>query len=178
MNKELLDKLLMSFYDGETTMEEEKQLMDFFTTATSLDEEYLADKELFLALNQNTELADIPSSLDEKLDTWFVSECESVREETIPQQKPSSVLHRYKYILSMAASLLLLLGGWYVFKSVQHEQKPSLVAVELSLEESTELTEQVLFLLSSKLNQSVGAVDLAQTKVNDVSRVMHKLKMK
>lgn len=178
MNKERLDKLLISFYDGQTTLEEEKQLMYFFASATSLDEKYLADKELFLALKENAELVDMPSSLDDRLVNWLEGESDMENMCVAPANKKHPMTLRRKYLLSLAASLFLLLCGSYILKTMQKNEQPSLVAVELNLEESTEVTEQVLLLLSSKLNQSVGVVDLAQTKVNDVSRVMHKLKVK
>lgn len=177
MNKERLDKLLMSFYDGQTTLEEEKQLMDFFASTTSLDEEYLADRELFIDLGKDWGQVDIPSSLDEKLNGWLVDEARVEAEDIRVVKKRPFTLKR-GYLLSIAASFLLLLAGVYFFKAHQSHQESALVAIELNLEESVEVTEQVFFLLSSKLNQSVGAVDKAQEKVNDVSRVMHKLKIK
>lgn len=177
MNKDRLDKLLMSFYDGTTTLDEEKELMDFFASTSALADEYLADKELFLALSNNAKPVNIPSSLDDKLDSWLMQE-ESVAMSSVLPRKSRAISLKYRPALFLAASVFLLFAGYYIFKTNQTVQKTSLVAVELNVEESSELTEQVLLLLSSKLKQSVGAVDLAQDKVNDVSRVIHKLNLK
>ena len=48
---EKVRKILERFYQGETTLEEERWLQDYFSSAT-VPEELMADKELFMAFEQ------------------------------------------------------------------------------------------------------------------------------
>jgi len=58
--------LLDRFYSGETTLEEEKRLEQYFSE-TSVPEEMLPDKELFLSMESNPVDVEIPDDLNSKI---------------------------------------------------------------------------------------------------------------
>ena len=58
--------LLERFYSGETTLEEEKRLEQYFRE-TTVPEEMLPDKELFLSMESNPVDVEIPDDLNSKI---------------------------------------------------------------------------------------------------------------
>lgn len=59
-------KILYRFYQGNTTLEEEKMLHDYFTT-TTVHEDFIPDKELFLSLSTDNEAIAVPFDLNQKI---------------------------------------------------------------------------------------------------------------
>ncbi len=62
----MVRKVLERFYLGETTLEEEKMLRDYFSS-TSVPEEMIPDKELFLSLGTGSEKVVVPQDLNRKI---------------------------------------------------------------------------------------------------------------
>lgn len=63
---EEIRKLLDRFYLGETTLEEEKILKDYFSTV-SIPEELLPDRDLFLSLESTDNVIAVPENLNQKI---------------------------------------------------------------------------------------------------------------
>lgn len=61
-----LRKMLDRFYQGETTLEEEKILQDYFAS-TKVPEELIPDKELFLSFGAGSEDVVVPADLNRKI---------------------------------------------------------------------------------------------------------------
>ena len=63
-----IKRLLDAYYEGNTSIEQEKLLCDFFATATDIPAELEPDRELFVTLQAATETdIDIPSDLEQRL---------------------------------------------------------------------------------------------------------------
>lgn len=63
-----IKRLLDAYYEGNTSIEQEKLLCDFFATATDLPAEFEPDRELFATLQAAIETdIDIPSDLEQRL---------------------------------------------------------------------------------------------------------------
>ena len=58
-------KLLDRFYLGETSMEEEKLLLDYFSSP-SIPEELMPDRDLFRALGNARDSVPVPEDLNQK----------------------------------------------------------------------------------------------------------------
>ena len=58
--------MLERFYRGETSLEEEQRLRDWFASA-SVPEDLIPDQELFRSLEMATETVDVPADLDQKI---------------------------------------------------------------------------------------------------------------
>lgn len=63
---EEIRKLLDRFYMGETTLEEEKILQDYFSSV-SIPEELLPDRDLFLSLESTDNVIAVPENLNQKI---------------------------------------------------------------------------------------------------------------
>lgn len=63
---EEIRKLLDRFYMGETTLEEEKILQDYFSSV-SIPEELLPDRDLFLSLESTDNVIAVPENLNKKI---------------------------------------------------------------------------------------------------------------
>lgn len=63
---EEIRKLLDRFYLGETTLEEEKILQDYFSSV-SIPEELLPDRDLFLSLEGSGNVIAVPENLNQKI---------------------------------------------------------------------------------------------------------------
>ncbi len=101
---EKVRKMLERFYQGETTLEEEKALQDYFSS-TTVPEELLPDRELFETFGSADESIAVPRDLNKKiLDTIDRVERKEVRTRRI------SI-----YSLSGLAAGLLALIAVYVF---------------------------------------------------------------
>jgi hypothetical protein len=59
-------KMLDRFYAGETTLEEEKKLQDYFSAAR-IPEEMIPDKDLFRSLGNATDSVVVPEELNQKI---------------------------------------------------------------------------------------------------------------
>jgi hypothetical protein len=59
-------KMLDRFYAGETTLEEEKKLQDYFSSAR-IPEELIPDKDLFRSLGNATDSVSVPEGLNQKI---------------------------------------------------------------------------------------------------------------
>jgi hypothetical protein len=63
---EEIRKMLERFYLGETTLEEEKMLYEYFSSHT-VPEEFLPDKDLFLTMGSGEDTVPVPEDLNQKI---------------------------------------------------------------------------------------------------------------
>ena len=63
---EKVREMLERFYRGETSLEEERWLQDYLSSAT-VPEDLLADRELFMAFEEKDDAIPIPRDLNEKI---------------------------------------------------------------------------------------------------------------
>ena len=63
---EEIRKILERFYQGESTLEEEKMLEEYFSS-TTVPEELIPDKDLFLSFWGGTESIIVPADLNQKI---------------------------------------------------------------------------------------------------------------
>lgn len=101
---EKVRKMLERFYQGETSLEEERWLQDYLSSAT-VSEEFLADKELFNAFEGTEESISVPKDLNSKI-------LETIDREEQSQQKSRRI---GLFSLSGLAAGLLALIAVYVF---------------------------------------------------------------
>ena len=116
MNIEQIKSLLVRFYEGQTTPEEERQLADFFRHE-DVPDEMQQDKQLFLVLAQNSEQV-IPSDIAEEI-TAFVNNLGKTEKQPLShedRQRKGVVFHlktppKMWYRAAATLTLLLALGG-------------------------------------------------------------------
>ncbi|MCD6597737.1 MAG: hypothetical protein J7L04_08625 [Bacteroidales bacterium] len=153
MELKKIKPLLVKYYDGSTSVEEEALLKAFFEQKDIPD--YLKpDKEMFLFYASEKEEEYLP---DFEKDILQAIEYEK-------ESKESKIRHFPKYLYwvsSVAASLLIVLSLYFYQKSPSLEDtydNPELAYLE---------TKKVLYYVSSKLNKGTSAVEQNFSRIAD-----------
>lgn len=128
MDIERIKTLLQRFYDGESTSEEERELMETFSTATELPEEFETDRRLFASMSSTKDLDDnIPEGLEarllSKVDEWAAEETVSTDNET---SKSSRVVNLFTSPIfrRIAAMVAIIAGiGLYYTTNSNHDSE-------------------------------------------------------
>lgn len=148
---EKVRKMLEGFYRGDSSLEEEKSLQDFFSS-NSVPEDLLADQELFKAFVDTGESIEVPGDLNAKiLDTIDAAEKASTRTKRISL-----------YSFSGLAAGLLALIAVYVF--FLRNDEPVLLAAQQEFDtyadpmDAYEEAKRTLAFVSVKLNSGTKEI--------------------
>lgn len=160
-----IDLLLRKYYEGESTPEEEKLLLDYFSTE-SVPSYLQKEKELFLALYSKEESC-IPDGLESRLsdciDLW-------AKQESIPVKQKKSVYLRWAAI----AACLILAVSVTLFVSHQRTiQKNAELAKLESNQEIYEQTKLALALVSNKLNAGIDQVQQTKSELDKANKILN-----
>ena len=115
--KSNIESLLIRFYDGKTTPEEEEKLMDFFRS-DDVPAELEADRKLFLSMS---EIADthIPDDIATEINAFVgnLNDSETEKNPELASRQPKSNVFRKEkppktiwYRIAAAASLIAIVG--------------------------------------------------------------------
>lgn len=107
MRIEEIEKLLVEFYEGNTTESQEETLRHYFETY-EVPEHLQREKELFLSLRQN-EYVEVPTGLEDKL----VRMIDEKEEETRHFFHRNRTQRNWRWVGGVAASLIILFGIGY-----------------------------------------------------------------
>ena len=161
-----IKQLLEKFYDGVSTQEEERLLMEYFLSEESIDERWNEDRQLFLFLH-NMQVR-IPAGISERLE-------ESIRQMEIKSSASVKSLSRnrawYYWISSAAAVILLCIGLFYIF----HEPPSSKMADTFTdPKEAALVAQQTLVYMSMQLNKGLAKVSEVEQELERVDRILNK----
>lgn len=161
-----IKNLLHSFYEGETSKEEERMLYDFFETE-NIPEDMEFEKRIFLKL-YSSQQNNVPTHLGEKLNALIDN---LSREEN--NNKISHVVlpinhlisKTWRWAMSIAASILILLSaGIFAYFGKNAHKNEMLVDTYSNPEQAYLETQKTLLLVSSKLNKGIQQME----KVNNI----------
>jgi hypothetical protein len=160
MKEEKLKELLERYYNGDTTSEEEYLLKEYFSGNNILPG-YEAEKEIFRYYSAD-EKATAPSG---NLESRILEAIDILEEK---QKLKNAFFERNRLIiLSVAASLLILIGSYYFFL-YKTEPKDTYNDPQIAYAE----TKQILYDISVKLNRGTEALQhvarTAQTGLKSV----------
>ena len=146
-----IEKLLVRFYNAETSEQEEQVLKDFFHHG-EVPPHLLAEKEMFMQL----QASDAPEGMEERLgnliDQWELTEQKT--------QKKRRIFH-LQWIGSIAASLLLVIGISLYFHEPQRKDTCA------TPEEAYAHAEKALVMFSEALNKGIRPIqDMEKTNEN------------
>jgi len=171
MKEEEVKKLLESFYNGYTTIEEEEILMHFFATE-DVPEELLPDKEFFIQLIHKEKDENIPVGFENKLDNLIDEWSEKdVIKYNIGKKKSNRT--SWIWFGGIAASLLLLFSIW-TFTDDEQSYRSSRVDTYSNPEDAYKETEKVLLLIAENLNKSLEQVETVQNEMENVDNILIK----
>ena len=152
---EQIRKMLERFYLGESTLEEEKKLQEYFAS-TTVPEELIPDKELFLNFNSGNESIRVPGDLNKKI----IATIDDVERKAVRTRRISM------FSLSGLAAGLLAMIAVYLFYF--RDDKPTLLS---SVEwtdtyedpmEAYEEAKRTLAFVSAKLNNGTSELKHVQ----------------
>lgn len=158
--------LLDKFYEGVTTLEEEKMIDDFFASSVNISQDLKADMELFNALREQKGADDIyvPDLLEHEMSIMID---QKIRKEN------NAAKWYWKQIACMAACVALIISmAMYVgmedtvengsYDSEFEDMYMSEVDVEVAAEAS-----RALILVADKLHQASSKVEYVAYKLDD-----------
>ena len=164
-----VEKLLTAFYEGNTSIEEEKALMHYFQTA-DVPKHLLAEKEIFLQLS--TDEPKVPKELEKKLsgliDTW-----EQEEKEKLNIQSARKI--NWKWVGSVAAGILLIFSIWtYTDYNKPKAYTTSQVDTYTKPEDAFKEAQRALTLVSRNLNKGMAQLEAAESKMKRVDDILNK----
>jgi hypothetical protein len=143
MNREQIKALLEKYYNGETSLEEEKLLRNYFT-ANEVDEEFAEDKAIFIFATEEAKRTNQLPDLGNEI--WNIIE----KNENINRLKNRKLVH---YSLSIAASIAILVLSFFFVQNENHKQNAITFNDTYDNPELAYLqAKEALLYVSSKLN--------------------------
>ncbi|WP_321518888.1 hypothetical protein [uncultured Bacteroides sp.] len=160
-----IEKLIADFYEGKTSVAQEKELMHFFETQ-EVPPHLLADKELFQKIYNSCNEIEVPPHLEQKLST-FIDSLEK-KEKTIKPHQERKI--NWHWISGIAAGLFLILSiGLYTHIE---QQEPVLTDTYSNPKDAYKEAQKALLLVSINLNKGVSKLESAQKDMNKVNKIL------
>ncbi|MBR9921319.1 MAG: hypothetical protein GYB31_10810 [Bacteroidetes bacterium] len=163
MQTQEIQSLIDRYYLGETSLEEERQLKNYFS-GKEVAPELSVHQHLFSGLKQMQQDA---------LSADFESRLLKQLQEEKPKAKVVSMRMQF---LRVAAAVVLLLSLWFLIPDTQQSSDPQAIdwsAYEVSEEESLEETLAAMKILSDALNSGKKKV---KKEINHVDRMNDPIK--
>lgn len=146
MEREKTEELLRKYYDGLTSSEEEARLRDLLD-ASGADDVFASDRIL---LSAGRTVVPEPS-------VEFMRNLEAV---TLHGEHPRVRRRPYRHALSLAAGIALLLGSYFIFRTVNaSEPADTFSDPELAMAE----VRNILLNVSQNMNTGTGALSTIST---------------
>jgi len=156
---EEIRKMLDRFYLGETTLEEERMLYEYFSSHT-VPEEFLADKELFQTIGTGDQAIRVPDDLNQKI----INSIEQV------DKKETRTRRISVFSLSGLAAGLLIMIAVYLFY-IRTDSSPLLASNQMEDTygdpmDAYEEAKRTLAYVSAKLNNGTSELEHVQKHVS------------
>lgn len=151
MDLKKIRTLLEKFYNGESTLDEEKILREYFSNDL-IDSEFVADKDIFLyQIHENENLKSIPDISNE---IWnSLSSTDDYKTKT-----NNNLIYFY---LRIAASIIILIGSFFLLKNQVFNRQQDIQFADTydNPEEAYEQAKEALLYVSQVLNTGAGHLD-------------------
>lgn len=119
-----IKSLLEAYYDGTTTIEQEKLLCDFFASATEIPKEFETDRQLFMSL-QTAGNCDL--SIPDNLECQLISHIDNL--EKAEQINRNKWIKPFIYISAAACAILLFTVGLKTFNPDNNQINQEIILV-------------------------------------------------
>jgi len=157
-----IEELIKKFYEGVTTSEEERLLMEYFLNEADVDERWKEEQQLFRLLHDSQ--IEVPESISKRLEA-------SILQMDAP---PKSVPFRrklYYWISSSAAVVLLCIGLFFAIRQPAHLRRSDTFS---DPKEAALVAQQTLIYMSTQLNKGLDKVADADQKLEKVNQLLNK----
>lgn len=166
MDLKKIKALLEKYYNGETSRDEEKILRGYFSSE-NIDNELIADKDIFLFQIQESKKLDIIPDISEEI--W-----NSINRNSAKNNKK---VRSFAYVyLKVAASVVFLLASYFLLKTqiFNPEQKTYFTDTYDNPEIAYQQAKETLLYVSALLNNGAGHLEPIQ-KINESTQELNKL---
>ncbi len=166
MDLKRIKVLLEKYYSGESTLDEENILREYFNSK-DVDSELMADKDVFLyQMQENAKSDEIPDISDQIWDNIKDSDSKKVH-----ILKPKSYL-----FLRIAASIVVVLGSYFLLKNdiFNKGQEIQFTDTYENPELAYQQAKETLMYVSAMLNNGTDHLEPIH-KVNEGTEQLHKL---
>lgn len=164
MDTNNIKQLLERFYQGETSLEEEKMLTDFFLR-DDVPDEFLTDKKLFHALNDHS--VEVPRDSAQAIESLIDSfETESASD------KKAKTLHIKYWAIGVAASLALIVG-LSLFQKSQPTEQTLFTDTYKNSDEAYLATINALQLFSDNFSKGTESVEKANNHLEKAQEIIN-----
>jgi hypothetical protein len=155
--------LLEKYFEGDTTLEEDQALLDYFS-GENIDSKLRPFQQQFLLLQSGRE----PLAFDPEFENRLAGLIESQQEIPLHEHKP-----RWINRLAIAASIAILIGisGAIFLNKEWHREKDTFSDPQLAYAEA----QKTLLFVSQKMNQGMKPLN-AVSKINAGSKSLKSLK--
>lgn len=178
MKTEDIKKLIEAFYNGEASHEEEKILLEYFSS-DNVAEELLDEKEIFMAAFEVEQTDEpIPSGLEQRL-TNLIDDLDRKEQVAAKKQRKNVRLITWVWTSGVAACLAILLSlGIHFNKNGNTTGTTDSIAQinELSEEDLHKMkeAEKALMMLSSNYNKGINQLNAASEGLNKTNEILNK----
>lgn len=165
MKTEDITLLLDKFYRGETSLNEERYLNDFFCQE-NIPSELERDRNVFLSLAGN----DVP--VPDKLEWTITSLIDSLDKEEV-QKPPRRTILKMRYsLVAVAASLMLLMGIGFFYQQQQKADMPA--DTYNNPDEAYRATMDALQLFSENFSKGIKPMERAEARIEETKQIVNK----
>ena len=166
MDLKKIKTLLEKYYNGETTLDEEKILREYFSK-DDIDIEFIADKDIFLFnYQENKELDNTPDLSEEIWNKIQKSE----------KNKPKKNNNLTYNILRIAAGIVILLGSFLLLKDQVNNKDQNFQITDTyeTPEQAYEHAKQALLYVSTMMNNGTNHLEPIK-KINEGTQKLNSL---
>ncbi|MDL2314986.1 hypothetical protein LJC16_01870 [Bacteroidales bacterium OttesenSCG-928-C19] len=154
MGNKSIKELLTGFYEGTLTEEQEKRLIDYFSTEI-IDDELKVEKEIIMFFSSQMNIQ-VSESLESKLENIMQT-----------NSRPKHRLRRWIAVGSVAACLLVIIG---IGVTLTREKRYMPTAAE---EEQIKMAQEKLIYVSLKFNKGLDGFSVMETQMNKVDKLLN-----
>ncbi len=179
MTIEQIKSLLSRFYEGQTTPEEERQLVAFFRRE-EIPEDLQADKQLFLMLAQTSE-QEMPQDIADEIAAFVNNLGQTEKKPIMSEDKQhKGIIYRLKtppkmwYRVAATVAILLAIGGGVFF----HQRTYTTAPFRDTCSTPDEAADAILY-ANDIINRSAApflrSTMIATEQVNDINQTLGKI---
>ena len=167
-------QILKAFYNGDTTPEEESLLLEFFNNE-DLEKKWHTDRDILIALHDSSGIA-LPEGINDRIERALdihITQTSASENEIVHKRIPlySKTRRLYIAVASSAAAILLCLGIFFV--SDNHRSPDMIADTYTNPKEAAIAAEQVLVLVSSKLNKGLSSLEKVKESVDKTNELLN-----
>ena len=158
-----IELLVKKFYDGVSTPEEERFLMEYFLNEETVDKRWKNDQQVFRLLNESQ--IKVPEGVSERLEKSMMQMGDSQKSQT--RKRPLF------YWISSAAAVALLCIGLYFTTRQPHASKYA--DTFKNPEEAALVAQQTLTFMSIQLNKGLNKVSDAEQEFEKANQLVNNI---